>query len=94
MTSAKIKFRKSTIKNKEGVLYFQLIHNRKAKLITTRFHLQPHEWDFKMCCVICGHIMKKKVFLYGKCMREKKCIVLEFLWKRICLKSQNFFREL
>ncbi|GHT35527.1 transposase [Bacteroidia bacterium] len=52
MTSVKIKFRKSTIKNKEGVLYFQLIHNRKAKLITTRFRLFPYEWNSRLSVVI------------------------------------------
>jgi len=48
MTSVKIKFRKSTIENKEGVLYLQLIHNRKTKLITTRFRLFSHEWDTRL----------------------------------------------
>jgi site-specific recombinase XerD len=52
MTSIKAKFRKSTIKNKEGVLYLQLIHNRKAKLITTRFRLFAFEWDARSCTVI------------------------------------------
>jgi site-specific recombinase XerD len=51
MASIKIKFRKSTIRNKEGVLYFQLIHNRKAKLITTRFRLFPSEWDTRFSSV-------------------------------------------
>ena len=32
MTSVRTKFRRSTIDNKEGVLYFQLIHCRKVKL--------------------------------------------------------------
>ena len=45
MTSVKVKFRKSTIENKEGVLYFQLIHNRKTQLISTRFRLHPYEWN-------------------------------------------------
>ncbi|GHV52078.1 hypothetical protein FACS1894181_14830 [Bacteroidia bacterium] len=54
MISVKIKFRKSTIKNKEGVLYFQLIHNRKAKLITTHFQLFPFEWDIRFSTVITG----------------------------------------
>ncbi|GHT69465.1 transposase [Bacteroidia bacterium] len=44
-TSIKLKFRNSTIKNKEGVLYFQLIRNRKIKLITTRFRLYASEWN-------------------------------------------------
>jgi len=52
MTSVKIKFRKSTIKNKEGVLYFQLIHNRKTKLITSRFRLYPHEWNQRLSTII------------------------------------------
>jgi site-specific recombinase XerD len=44
-TSIKIKFRNSTIKDKEGVLCLQLIHNRKIKLITTCFRLYACEWD-------------------------------------------------
>jgi hypothetical protein len=44
-TSVNVKFRNSTAADKEGVLYIQLIHNRKIKLITTRFRLYPHEWD-------------------------------------------------
>ncbi|MDR2918651.1 MAG: site-specific integrase [Tannerella sp.] len=52
MTSVKIKFRKSTIKNKEGVLYIQLIHNREVKLVTTRFRLYPYEWDNRLSTVI------------------------------------------
>jgi len=52
MASVKVKFRKSTIKSKEGVLYFQLIHNRKTKLITSRFRLYPHEWNQRLSSVI------------------------------------------
>ena len=52
MTSVKVKFRKSTINGKEGVLYFQLIHNRKTKLVTTRFRLYPHEWSAHLSAVI------------------------------------------
>ena len=52
MTSVKVKFRKSTIKSREGVLYFQLIHNRKTKLITSRFRLYSHEWDTRLSTVV------------------------------------------
>lgn len=44
-TSIHVKFRTSTVEDKKGTLYFQLIHRRKIKLITTRFKLYPHEWD-------------------------------------------------
>ncbi|GHU57062.1 integrase [Bacteroidia bacterium] len=43
-TSTKLKFIPSKVKDKEGVICLQLIHNRKVKLLRTRFHLYPHEW--------------------------------------------------
>lgn len=54
MTSIKVKFRASTIPKREGVIYFQLIHNRKVRLITTRFRLLPNEWDTKKESVKCN----------------------------------------
>jgi site-specific recombinase XerD len=47
MASIKVKLRKSTVKEKEGVLIFQVINDRKVKCLTTRFHLFSHEWDMK-----------------------------------------------
>lgn len=52
MTSVRIKFRKSATENKEGVLYIQLIHNRSAKFITTRFRLFPFEWNNRLSSII------------------------------------------
>lgn len=53
MTSIKVKFRASTLPKREGVIYFQFIHDRKVKLITTRFRLLPNEWDTKRAYVKC-----------------------------------------
>lgn len=61
MTSVKIKFRKSTIKNKEGVLYIQIIHSRETKLITTRFRLHSFEWDNRSSTVITNTIDSKRI---------------------------------
>ena len=52
MTSVRVKFRESTVSGKEGGLYFQFIHNRKTKLITTRFRLFPSEWDARLLIVV------------------------------------------
>lgn len=52
MTSLKVKLRESTISKREGVIYFQLIHNRNVKLITTRFKLFSSEWDKHTSSVI------------------------------------------
>lgn len=52
MTTVKVKFRRSTIENKPGVLYLQLIHHRKVKLITTRFRLFHYEWNTRLSTII------------------------------------------
>ena len=44
-TSVKIKLRSSTVSNKQRSICLQLIHDRKTKLLSTRFRLYPHEWD-------------------------------------------------
>lgn len=45
MTSIKLKFRASSIPDKEGTLYFQIIHERVAKQIKTSYHILESEWD-------------------------------------------------
>ncbi len=47
MASIKVKFRPSTVAGKEGVLYYQVIHNRIARQISTGYKLYPDEWDFQ-----------------------------------------------
>ncbi len=44
-TSVKVKFRPSTVTDKEGVLYYQIIHNRTVRQITTAYKLYATEWD-------------------------------------------------
>jgi len=44
-TSIKFKFVPSKIQSKTGIICLQLIHNRKIKLLRTRFRLFPSEWD-------------------------------------------------
>ena len=44
MTSVKVKFRPSVIEEKEGAIYYQIIHHRILRQLKTDFHLFPHEW--------------------------------------------------
>lgn len=52
MTTLSVKFRASTIANKEGAIYYQLIHMRQVKLLTSRFRILPKEWDRLLSKVI------------------------------------------
>lgn len=45
MATVKVKFRTSCVPGHAGVLFIQLIHDRKVKLITTTIHLFREEWD-------------------------------------------------
>lgn len=45
MVSVKVKIRKSTLENKGGRLFVQIIHNREVKIIPTKLMVKPMEWD-------------------------------------------------
>lgn len=45
MASIKLKFRASSFQEKEGCLYYQLIHNRTVRQIMTECFIFPSEWD-------------------------------------------------
>lgn len=45
MASIKIKFRPSSVRGKEGVLFLQIIHRRVVRQIVTPYRLHVHEWD-------------------------------------------------
>lgn len=45
MASVKVKFRPSVDVNKEGAIYYQVIHNRVIRQQKTNYKLFTHEWD-------------------------------------------------
>lgn len=45
MATIKIKFRASASENKEGRLFYQVIHNRVVRQIHTNYKLYPQEWN-------------------------------------------------
>lgn len=51
MASIKVKFRPSAIADHEGVIYYQIIHDRKVRQMSSMIRLFPHEWDEKRSVV-------------------------------------------
>lgn len=45
MASIKVKFRPSTVKGKEGILYYQIILNRVVRQLKTDYRIFASEWD-------------------------------------------------
>lgn len=51
MASIKVIFRASSSKEREGTLYYRIIHKRKVRQIHTNYRITPDEWDEKDCRV-------------------------------------------
>lgn len=47
MATIKLKFRPSSVPEAEGTLYYQVIHKRNVKWISTGYHVFPCEWNKK-----------------------------------------------
>ena len=45
MATIKLKFRASSVLGAEGTLYYQVIHKRNVKCISTDYHVCADEWD-------------------------------------------------
>lgn len=52
MDSIRLKFRASTKEGKEGVLFYQIIHNRIIRRIKTGYCIYAEEWDIKKQSII------------------------------------------
>ena len=52
MATVKVKLRPSTVPGKAGTIYYQLIHLRQVKQITTKIHLHPQDWDSNKAQII------------------------------------------
>lgn len=52
MATVKVKFRASSNPDKEGALFFQIIHNRITRQIHTGYKLFPNEWNTDLSEII------------------------------------------
>lgn len=52
MATIKVKYRSSVCANKEGTIYYQVIHNRIIRQIRTDYRIFKDEWDYSKSSVI------------------------------------------
>ena len=52
MATIKLKFRPSSVPKAEGTLYYQVIHKRKVKWISTEHHIYANEWNENMETIV------------------------------------------
>ena len=69
MASIKVKFRPSTVTDREGTIYYQVIHERKVRQLLTNYHVFPFEWDEKRSMVTTSQKNERKSFILS--IRER-----------------------
>lgn len=69
MASIKVKFRPSTVTDREGSIYYQVIHERKVRQLLTSYHVFPSEWDEKRSMVTISQKNERKSFILS--IRER-----------------------
>lgn len=52
VASIKLKYRPSSVVDKEGVIYYQIIHRRIPRQIITDYHIKCEEWNNKRSCIV------------------------------------------
>lgn len=68
MASIKVKFRPSITINKEGVIYYQIIHNRVIRQQKTDYRIFTYEWDDKNESIV---ITANNRFNYLQSLQER-----------------------
>lgn len=67
MAKIKVKFRPSTVKDRQGTIVYLVLHHRVARQITTEYKIYPHEWDERESTVIATvenkpHMLAQKIY--------------------------------
>lgn len=69
MTSIKVKFRPSSVTDREGTIYYQIIHERKVRQLLTNYHIFPSEWNKNRSMVVVSCNNGRKSFILS--IRER-----------------------
>ena len=69
MATVKVKFHPSTVADREGTIYYQVIHERKIRQLLTDYHVFSSEWDEKRSMVTASQTSERKSFILS--IRER-----------------------
>lgn len=89
MASIKLKFRASTDANKEGSLYYQIIHDRMIRQMKTEFKIFSSEWNEKTACLVLTPNTERVYYL--RSVQYRVYYALQKFEELFCqLKTQQF----
>jgi len=99
MATVKVKFRPSSVDGREGTIYYQVIHNRVARLVATDYKVYEYEWDGKSHCIAKSQSPDRTNFLLSL-QRKIWCdtkrfnrIITNFMRKGVCFSTEDVVTE-
>lgn len=72
MTSVKVKFRPSTVTGKMGSIYYQVIHGRMVRQISTNYKILSSEWNQQMGHIVNPHSSQDRFFHSSRHQRKNQ----------------------
>ncbi len=69
MASIKVKFRPSSLPDRAGIIYYQIIHERTPRQLITDYEIFPSEWNDESDNLICIHKSDRSPII--KSIRER-----------------------
>ena len=69
MATVKVKFRPSTVADREGTIYYQIIHERKVRQLFSNYHVFHNEWNENRSMVANPSHSERMSFLHS--IRER-----------------------
>lgn len=83
MASIKVKFRPSSVEGREGIIYYQIIHERKTRQLQAGYRLYAWEWDVRRASVVVpkegarvGHVLNVNELIKCDLLRLKRIVRL------------------
>lgn len=99
MATVKVKFRPSSVNGREGMVYYQVIHNRVARQVATDYKVHTSEWDGKNHRIAKSQSPDRTNFLLSlqekiRCDTERfRRILATFIWKGVCFSTEDVVTE-
>ncbi len=69
MATIKVKFRPSTVADREGTIYYQIIHERKVRQLLSDYRVFSYEWDENRSMVTTTQKSDRKSYIFS--IRER-----------------------
>lgn len=89
MANVKIKFRTSTVEDRQGTIFYQVIHNRVARQIKTGHRIYESEWNRKLSEIVLPHFDKERKVYLSEIKANIQSDILKFQRVIVSLEQQG-----